>query len=234
MNPKTNEPIYLQIAKTIKEDILSGKYTPNDTLPSENELAQKYATTRTTVRRSLTLLENDGFIRVWAGKGYFVSEPDHDIFTFQYSERSKGTETIKNVTVLRPDAFLMKKMNIPANKKVIKIARVISNTERPYSYEVKYLPYDKGVPVLENEMKYEVFPKIAAYKTSAFAFSTQMQILAVLPTNEILDNIHCDPFEPLLKLCRIFRDQNNVCIGYGEQYFISKDFSLCASSGYLK
>jgi len=62
-------PIYLEIAQSLKEQILNGDYAPGDLLPSERILCEMMSVERATVRRSLDVLVQQGFITKIAGLG---------------------------------------------------------------------------------------------------------------------------------------------------------------------
>ena len=52
---------------------MGGEFNPGDLLPSENVLSTQYHTSRETVRKSLNILEKEGFIYSRAGKGSYIS-----------------------------------------------------------------------------------------------------------------------------------------------------------------
>ncbi|MDD3952535.1 MAG: substrate-binding domain-containing protein [Lentisphaeria bacterium] len=66
-------PIYEQIFRTIREEILAGNLSEGLQLPPEDELALRYNTTRPTLRKGLKKLQSQGYIRQRKGKGTFVS-----------------------------------------------------------------------------------------------------------------------------------------------------------------
>ncbi|WP_327587015.1 GntR family transcriptional regulator [Nonomuraea sp. NBC_00507] len=55
-------PPFRRIADDLREEILDGRLTAGDPLPSENELAGRYRTTRTTVRKAIALLRAEGHV----------------------------------------------------------------------------------------------------------------------------------------------------------------------------
>ncbi|MBW2145969.1 MAG: TRAP transporter substrate-binding protein DctP [Deltaproteobacteria bacterium] len=55
--------------------ILSGKLLPNERLPSENELKQRYSVSRFTVQHALRLLVSEGLVTRRQGLGTFVRHP---------------------------------------------------------------------------------------------------------------------------------------------------------------
>ena len=65
---------YQEIQYMLKEKIQQGVYQVGDYLPSENELCIDFLITRTTVRKALDNLINEGFIEKQHGKGSQVKE----------------------------------------------------------------------------------------------------------------------------------------------------------------
>ncbi|WP_433382851.1 GntR family transcriptional regulator [Streptosporangium sp. CA-115845] len=63
---------FRRIADDLREEILDGRLAPGARLPSENELAVRYATTRTTVRKAIALLRGEGYIASAQGSGSYV------------------------------------------------------------------------------------------------------------------------------------------------------------------
>lgn len=65
---------YSKLTEDLKQLILNGEIVPGDKLPSENELSARYRISRHTVRKALSILENEGYIYAMHGKGTFCSE----------------------------------------------------------------------------------------------------------------------------------------------------------------
>ena len=68
------EPIYAQITRQIKQQILSGALHPGDALPSIRLLARELRISVITTKRAYEDLERDGFILTQQGRGSFVAE----------------------------------------------------------------------------------------------------------------------------------------------------------------
>ena len=68
------EPIYAQITRQIKQQILSGALRPGDALPSIRLLARELRISVITTKRAYEDLERDGFILTQQGRGSFVAE----------------------------------------------------------------------------------------------------------------------------------------------------------------
>ena len=67
------EPIYAQITRQIKEQILSGTLKEGDALPSIRLLAKELRISVITTKRAYDELEREGFLYTVAGKGSFVA-----------------------------------------------------------------------------------------------------------------------------------------------------------------
>ena len=66
-------PLYERIKGALRETILSGHYAPDTLLPSEAALCAQFGASRITVRQALALLEGDGLIARYRGRGTFVT-----------------------------------------------------------------------------------------------------------------------------------------------------------------
>lgn len=79
INNSSGEPIYSQIEKQIKDDILTNKLSPNEPLPSIRGLAKDLRISVITTKRAYDELEREGFIYTLPGKGSFVSAQDKEL-----------------------------------------------------------------------------------------------------------------------------------------------------------
>jgi len=61
--------IFQDVVDQIEEAIIAGKLQPGDTLPSERELKELFATSRGTLREALRVLEQKGLIEIKLGVG---------------------------------------------------------------------------------------------------------------------------------------------------------------------
>ena len=79
----TNQPIYDQIYSQIKAQIIAGKLSPGEALPSIRALAKDLRISVITPKRASDELEADGFLFTVAGKGCFVAEKNLDLIREQ-------------------------------------------------------------------------------------------------------------------------------------------------------
>ncbi len=73
LDARDSVPLYQQLSAIIGQDIERGVYKAGDKLPTEQELREKYAVSRVTVRGALAELTKRSLLLRRRGKGTFVS-----------------------------------------------------------------------------------------------------------------------------------------------------------------
>lgn len=105
-----NLPRYVKIAHDICSKILSGKFKEGDIIKGRSLLASTYNVSPETIRKSITILANEGIVEVKQGVGIFV---DSVIKAKQYADKwdaqSSIDEQYNKVTTLIEEA---NKLNI--------------------------------------------------------------------------------------------------------------------------
>ncbi len=77
---KTKRPVYLQIYKQIRDDIICENYSYNTKLPSKRVLADEIGVSTITVEHAYELLCDEGYIEARERSGYFVIFRKNDGF----------------------------------------------------------------------------------------------------------------------------------------------------------
>jgi len=87
----SSDPIYEQVTKQIKSQIISGDLTEGDPLPSIRKLAQELQISVITTKRAYEELEKEGFIDTVGGKGCFVAMQNKELL------REKKMKTVEEM-----------------------------------------------------------------------------------------------------------------------------------------
>lgn len=74
IDKKSGVPLYLQVKKSIVEQIKRGGLKVSDKMPTERDLAERLSISRNTVSTAYKELEQDGIIKSIQGRGTFVAE----------------------------------------------------------------------------------------------------------------------------------------------------------------
>ena len=88
---ETDDPIYKQIIDQVKAQIIAGKLTAGDALPSMRALAAQLRISVITTKRAYEELEREGYIENFLGKGCFVKSQNTD---FLREETVRQTEEL--------------------------------------------------------------------------------------------------------------------------------------------
>jgi len=85
------DPIYEQISKQIKNQIIAGDLNEGDPLPSIRKLAQELQISVITTKRAYEQLVSEGFIDTVGGKGCFVAMQNKELL------REKRMKTVEEM-----------------------------------------------------------------------------------------------------------------------------------------
>ncbi len=77
-------PIYKQISDAFRADILAGKYSQGDYLPSIRELAKDLRISVITTMKAYEQLEAEGLVTASQGKGFYVNAQDSEMLKEQH------------------------------------------------------------------------------------------------------------------------------------------------------
>lgn len=140
--------------------IQSNAWAIGDLLPSENELASNYETSRETIRKALDLLSQNGYIQKIQGKGSVII--DRNKFSFPVSGIESFTELaeklelnsrtiVHSIKYLGPDNKSMEFLKADQNEKVWHVNRIREIDGEKVILDKDYFN-DKYVPLLTEEI----------------------------------------------------------------------------------
>ena len=75
----SDDPIYEQISKQIKNQIIAGDLEEGNPLPSIRNLAKELHVSVITTKRAYEILESEGFIDTVTGRGTFVAAQNKEL-----------------------------------------------------------------------------------------------------------------------------------------------------------
>lgn len=78
MDFNVNRPIYLQIADSVMDGVISGEFQPGGRIPSVRDYAAKVVVNFNTVMRSYDWLQQHGIIFNRRGIGFFIADDARD------------------------------------------------------------------------------------------------------------------------------------------------------------
>ncbi|SER25974.1 GntR family transcriptional regulator [Gracilibacillus ureilyticus] len=200
----------LRIIDDLMEQIISKQFDYGEKLPSENELADKYRVPRTTVRRSLSKLEERGFIYSQRGKGRYLK---NESFQVELNLTGKSSFTEK----MRQSGHQLVTQNVGCEK--IKYDKQIYErlkaAREDTVYQISRLRYIHGEPIAIhnsyiNERQFPDIAKVGPEIVSMYSFYRQLgyhdftninSLLSVtFPTLNEQTVLLCKSMEPLIMI----------------------------------
>jgi GntR family transcriptional regulator len=73
IDPIAPVPPYRQIAEILRRRITAGEYRPDTRIPTESELVEEFEVARTTARRAVSVLREEGLIYTVPNRGSYVT-----------------------------------------------------------------------------------------------------------------------------------------------------------------
>jgi len=219
-----NSPVYIKIANGIRSKIETEELMPGDNLPSEAALCKEYGTSRMTVRKSLGILTNENYIYSIPGKGYFVKKPEYNKYIIYYDEMTNLINNVDNaklleVDIINPSKRLSDTLQINMNKKIVAIRRVFYTDEIPVAYDIKYILYQKGMPIVEKEIEQATFPEMVSRNTTLYGMKKELMISAKVPKERTKKLLNLLEEQALLVVEQKLYDNNDKPIGVGITYY---------------
>ena len=92
----SNQPIYEQIVRQVKSQIMAGDLVAGEQLPSIRALANSLRVSAITTKRAYADLETQGFIETVQGKGSFVAGGNADLLR---EERLREVEELSLIHI---------------------------------------------------------------------------------------------------------------------------------------
>jgi len=231
---------YKILQNDIKRDILTGLFHEGDLLPSENEFCGKYNVTRSTVRKALDGLVNEGYIVKKQGKGsiVFIKRNSLGLLSFKGFSDVLGSTKRKIRTNMLQDPI---QIRWPAN-----FFYALSDEEKKAgTYFLNRLRYVENTPVM---LEYTYVPCLGLdgfldrplVKDSLFTtlrtryqvevINVSQEIRAISADPEIAGVLETYPSAPLLQVYRRYTTSRESLMIYSslycntDRYFISNEF----------
>ena len=140
-------PQYYRIYQKIKRQIQNREYPVGTYLPTESELGGMWGVSRTTVRKAIELLTNDGFVYARPGCGtevidFEATQKLQYITSFSETLVEQGFEVDYRdirLETISASAHLAADLNVDEGSELIRIHRTALANQKPIAIMVNYL-----------------------------------------------------------------------------------------------
>lgn len=143
-------PAYRIVYQSLKDSIFTSEYPVGSLLPPEPELEAKFTVSRTTIRHAISLLENEGLIRVQQGRGTEVLYSANFSKYRKFHNITSVTETFNgkknNFTVrgmfidsVAPTSEVAIALEVRPETNVYRMQRIICIDDMPFGIATSYI-----------------------------------------------------------------------------------------------
>jgi GntR family phosphonate transport system transcriptional regulator len=219
--------VWKQIEVQLALEIRDRRYADTGRLPSENELARRFAVNRHTLRQALAALQDAGIITIERGRGAFV-QPDWLDYTL--ARRTRFSENVLQ-NRLQPSMQLLGAREVAATDKV---AQLLALPRGERVLHAEFLDEAGGVPVAMATMSFpsarfagllerlQQAPHVSAVLREFGVtdyYRKHNRITTQLPDEALARLLRQPPTRPVLVVESVDVDADGTPIKYGETRF---------------
>ena len=227
---------YLRVYNAIREQILNGEAPVGSMLPPEPVLEKQFSVSRTTVRRAMLRLSEEGFIHIKQGRGTEVisSIPAsnyykfHNITGIQEIFNNSGKPFTQNscyIDQVFADQKIAEALQIPEKTPVYQVQRLLCTDSLPFALMKNYVRTDVA-PGLEQytEELIDLY-KLLQEKYNAVFFTGKEHISAATAGFTEAHLLKVAPGTPLL-FCTRYAQTHTLPLEYGQTYLRTDRYDL--------
>lgn len=217
---KNRMPLYLQLAKVMRQKIEHQEWRYGEQIPTLERLGQEYGVSRITLRAALTYLEGFGIVRRIRGQGTFVIK---DLSQERwYKLANTFDELVRKVSNLNVQLLQIEQSERPpvpafpfgqVGKAYRCLKRVHSHAGEPYCVIELYL--EKSI-FERDPQQFSTSPAIAVLASlPGIRIAGARQVTRIGVANEeAASHLHIGVGEPVADVCRTLTDEDGLIIYY--------------------
>lgn len=230
-----SRPLYVIIYEKLFDLIKEGHFKTGQKLPGEYALASKFGVSRGSLRQALLILQEDGIIYNYQGKGNFVSnnkkifgsglEKKGNILNIANRSEIKLTDDIE-VFFESPNKMLQSELKIEANQIILVVKRVYRIEKTAVAYFISFVPYKN---INKEEINIEDQRGLVNYLDNNFyeeASNSQTEILLTEAGDFIADRLSIREFSPLILFEEDLYKTTGEVLAFYKHYFLPEHFSF--------
>ena len=233
MNKRKRPSLVEQVREGLLEDLLGGQLEPGAKLPNENELADRFAVSRATVREAVLGLMDAGYLARRHGSGtYVTSQPRtrHPLeTTVSYTAMIREAGHKPGEDVLRkglrpPTNEERTQLDLDEGESLIEVERVRLAGRRPVIYSRDRIPKSLLGEVTDNALDsslYEILESAGHPVARASA-----QLIPTLADAKLAKLLAIKRGTPLLHIDQVDYDERGRAVMLSHEWHVADAFEL--------
>lgn len=223
LDREAKEPLWQQLVAVLRDAIETGVLAPDQALPSEADLIDRYGVSRTVVREALAELVRRGQIYKIRAKGSFVAPPRRDLSFIGSNAGSSedlagtGRTVVTRILSLdegRADEHEAAALRVPEGTPVIRMRRLRTVDGTPWLLVQTTLPRDRFAGILkahlENRSLYDHLRRTYGVAPAG----ADRWLKAIIPSAEEASLLELPSGAPALDIVSVAWDEGGVPFEY--------------------
>jgi GntR family transcriptional regulator, phosphonate transport system regulatory protein len=230
--------VWKQIADTLQADIRDHRF-PDDRLPSEADLADRFHVNRHTLRQAIQALQEQGLVRVERGRGMFVQR---ELLDYPLSRRTRFTDNLRRQGLLPSHQLLTalgeaagervaRELKLAAGTRVLKVQTLSEGNAQPLSLMTAWYPAARFEGLLEMLQEGLGTTEILRRLGVEDYMRAESRVTTLMPSEETARLLRQAPTRPLLCVASIDVDLAGKPIKFGETLFCGDRVQLSVRPG---
>jgi GntR family transcriptional regulator len=220
-------PLYHQLYKILRDNILRGEWQPGDMIPPEPELIERYEVSRTTVRQVLDMLVNEDLIYRQQGRGTFVAHPTVEqalvrIVSFTADMCQRGFQPSSDVlssSLIPAPKDIAERLVVAPGEELARLERLRLADGEPMSIEESYLVHRYCPGVLEGDYASRPLQEALARDHGIRLVYAKQIIRAISASRDLARVLSIPSRSALLYVERVTYSQQNVPVEFLRIYY---------------
>lgn len=215
------KPLFETIAYELKQKISRGEYKSGMLMPSEKELQELFAISRTTIRRAIDLLVEEGLVIRKNGVGLYVRPKitPQNILEMTGVMKSSSAATkrdIKDFYMRKAGKFYAEKFGIKENELVYFI-KFVQKSGRAHTLEILLLPLSLYPDLQAKDLQIiSVLELVNSGKNELLELEQELQLITSNPDQ--MKYMQIDEVVPLFKLSTTYYAESKLPIAVGYRF----------------
>lgn len=235
LSSSTQSLKYQELFQAIKEKIDSQEWQANQVIPTERELADSYKTSRTTVRKAIGYLRQQGYLHSAHGRGTFVlpersRQSNRSLHSFTDDINARGGkpgQEILEIGFIQLNDMIRKSLELPVNqRRIFRVKRLRFSDTTPMGIQTSYFPLKEKDEITAEELKqYGSLYALLAEKCNVYPLEAYESIGARMPSSTEARLLELTSEDVVLACSRITLSSDRKPMEYVEMVYPANRYS---------
>jgi GntR family transcriptional regulator len=227
IDPTSQLPLHAQVEEALRRSIADGILPPGLRLPAEDQLVERYAVSRTTIRTAIQSLVVRGLVEIRRGKGTFVTQPTitqelTELTGFVEDMQALGREPSARVLdrrLVAASETVARQLSLQRGATVARIQRVRLADGIPLSFDETYLPQELGEQIMADDLEKQPIFSLLEQKYATPLLEAEYRLAAVASHGTVARALGMEAGSPIFLIERTSFSANRRPVDYERLYY---------------